>query len=401
MFVLFIIWKSFDFLISFTAPRFIPYLGFFPYREFLVDYNLPTFLSSFASFDGTQYLTLVREGYNTYTQAYFPLYFLTVRLVSELFPMFHAARIHNDLLASLVLSNVSFLLGLYLFQKYLALLFPKNKSIILWTTLFLLFFPTSFFFGAVYTEGLFFLLFFGSLYFLQKKNYWITSLFAVFASTTRFIGIFLTIPFLFHFIDWNLIGRWGVKIKSLKFKFNYLTIATPLIGLCGYMVYLWKTVGDPLFFFNAQPAFGANRSTHFILLPQVYYRYIKILFTAQWNFQYFISLTEVLFFTFIFVVLILDLIKNLLVPQSFNKAGKLRIKNFDLIALNFFSFVNLILPTLTGTFSSIPRYALFSISAFIFLGGIKNIKLKIVLLSIFLILHTILLGFFIQGYFVG
>jgi len=42
---------------------------------------------------------------------------------------------------------------------------------------FILTFPTSFFFGAVYTEGLFFLLFALTLYFLKKENYWLVSLF--------------------------------------------------------------------------------------------------------------------------------------------------------------------------------------------------------------------------------
>src|SRR3972149_7985093 len=97
---LFLAWRSFDFLIAFLVPRFIPCLGFFPYGEIFKDYGLSTFISSFANFDGAQYLTLVREGYNTYTQAYFPLYFLLVKAVALLFPTPNAIRSHNDMLSA-------------------------------------------------------------------------------------------------------------------------------------------------------------------------------------------------------------------------------------------------------------------------------------------------------------
>ena len=384
---LFLAWRSFDFLIAFLVPRFIPYLGFFPYGEIFKDYGLPAFISSFANFDGAQYLTLVREGYNTYTQAYFPLYFLLVRAVALLFPTPNAIRSHNDMLSAVLVSNVSFVLGLILFKKYLKTMIPvethRNASL-----LFLLLFPTSFFFGAVYTEGLFFFLCIGSLYFLKKKNYWLAGLFAALSSATRLMGMFLFIPFLFSFIDrkYFLLKRFALHVTRYTF-----IILSPFVGFGIYCLYLWKTVGDPFFFFHVQPVFGANRSTNLILLPQVYFRYLKIFFTANWNFQYFVSLVEFFIFSFVFIILTLDLISNL----------KLKILNYERIALNIFSFVNIILPTLTGTFSSIPRYSLMSISFFLFLGEMKNKYIKIILAVLFFILHTVLLGFFIQGYFIG
>ena len=103
-------------------------------------------------------------------------------------------------------------------------------------------------------------------------------------------------------------------------------------------------------FFRVQPVFGANRSTNLILLPQVYFRYLKIFFTANWNFQYFVSLIEFFIFTFVFIVLILDLLKIV----KFSENWKLKIGNYERLSLSMFSFINLLLPTLTGTFSSIP-----------------------------------------------
>jgi hypothetical protein len=115
------------------------------------------------------------------------------------------------------------------------------------------------------------------------------------------------------------------------------------------------------------------------------------LFTAQPNFQYFISLFEITVFSFVFIILIFDLIKNL----------KLKIKNLSIISLNLFSLGNILLPTFTGSFLSIPRFSLLSLSFFIFLGSIKNLSIKLALMIIFFILHLVFLSSFLQGYFVS
>ncbi len=384
---MFLLWRTVGFAVPLLAPSFIPYLGFFPYKELLLDYRLPAFINALASFDGTQYLTLVREGYNTYTQAYFPLYFLLVRLVSFLFPTPDAPRPHNDLLAALFVSNLCFAAGLYFFRNYLFALFGGKKKRAYGVVALLLLFPTSFYFGAVYTEGLFFLLVAAFLYFLRRKTYLLAALAAALASATRLMGAFLFIPLLFHFLP--LLRDYLKRKKWLAPPPKLLYLISPFVGLTTYCTYLWITVGDPFFFFNAQPAFGANRSTSLITLPQVYYRYIRILFTAAPNFQYFVSLFEMLMFTFVCAVLSLDFIKSI------------KKKSNERIGLNIFSFVNMLLPTLTGTFSSVPRYALFSLSLFLFLGELENKTLKIILSLVFAVLHIVVFAFFAQGYFVG
>lgn len=245
--------------------------------------------------------------------------------------------------------------------------------------IFLLLFPTSFFFGAVYTEGLFFFLFIGTLYFIKKENYLLASIFGFLTALTKLTGLFLIIPILFSLIKKNN--------NQIMKPIQLTTILSPLLGFLLYAFYLWKTTGDPLFFFHSQPAFGANRSTSFIFLPQVYYRYFNILFTANHDYQYFIALLEMSIFTLVLGVLVLDLKKNW--------------KNYERLGLNLFSLASLVLPTLTGTFSSVPRYALLSISFFLFLGEMKNKYVQIFIGLVFFLLHIFLLCFFIQGYFVG
>ena len=372
-----------------TAQNTLPYLGFFPYKELLVEFGLPSWVSAFANFDGIHYLLIAKQGYSQWEQAFFPLFPLLIRGVFLIVPHY--------LVAALFVSHVSLLTGLIFFQKLLREWGIKT----MWPIFFLLSFPTAFFFGVVYTEGLFFMLFVLSLYFLHKKNYWLAGLCAGLSSATRLIGIFLIIPFFFHFLsDYKKSLK---NFQLLAFSFQPIFIA-PFLGLFSYMSYLWITTGDPLFFFNSQPLFGANRSTHLILLPQVYFRYIKILLTAAHNFQWYLSLLEMVIFSLVFVILILDLLKIIrrLSPTGTILKNATELKTTIMrLALNMFSFINLILPTLTGTFSSIPRYALFSLSFFLYLAELKSGKVKVGILAIFITLQIVLLSLFIQGYFVG
>lgn len=371
---LFTLWRLADMVITLLAPRLVPYLGFFPYRDILTQYHLPAFLAHLASFDGIHYTQIADNGYAQDEQAFFPLYPLAIKALTFI--------TGNRLVSGLLISNIAFLAGLLIFKKIAQTEGRKSGNVS--PILFLLAFPASFFFGAVYTEGLFFLLFVASLYFLKKKRYWLAGICAGMSSATRLIGAFLIIPFAI-----TLLWQKKIELESLlKRTFAHLPLLfSPLVGLALYMTYLWQTTGDPLYFFHAQPSFGANRSTNLILIPQVYYRYIKIFLTAAHNFQYFTSVVEFALFTFAAVVLVLDLLKHY--------RDKWR------LGLNLFSWANLILPTLTGTFSSVPRYLLFSVSLYLFLGEIKDLRLKGALFTILSMLHIALLSFFIQGYFVS
>lgn len=393
----FLFWRIIDFIIIFFSQKFVPYSGFFPYADQLRNYNVPSWIYSLANFDGIHYILIAKNGYSQFEQAFFPLFPLTIRFFASLF-------LNNQLLAGLIISNISFLVGLFFFYKYLILVSPKNRTLGRSICFFLLLFPTSFFYGAVYASGLLFLLLTSSLFFLKKKKYFLVGLLAIFASLTKLVGVFLIIPIVVHFIEitqkpgqYFSLREMARKIIKTTSNTGYLfAFLSPFIGLAIYSTYLFKTTGDPLFFLTSQPFFGANRSTQIILLPQVYWRYIKIFTTAAHDAQYFIAVIEFLVFNFVFAILILDLIKNIKI-----KKFKLHVSNFDLLGLNLFSFATLILPTLTGTLSSIPRYALHSLSFFIFIARIKNKFIKSIIVIVFIILHIILLGLFTQGYFVS
>jgi len=382
LWILYLIFAIFDLAISFCTFLLYPINDYYGLNRlttrYYPDVHLPPFLVSFANFDGVHYLRLAKEGYNWYDRAFFPLYPLLVHIFSPVF-------IFQYFWVGFVLSHVFFFGGIYFFYKYLQLI-GKDKQTIVWTLLFLLFFPTSFFFNSAYTESLLFLLTSGMLYFLERKKIGYAAIFAFFSSLTRLAGVF-TILILFT-------SLYGTKL-SLLYQLNkkklFLLLA-PVLGLALYMIYSYIYTKDPLIFYHVQPDFGAHRSTHLILLPQVYFRYIKIFLTANHDFLYFISVMEFSLFTLVFGMLIYDLVK------LWKKKEK---GPASLLGLNLFSLCNIVVPTLTGTFSSIPRYALLSLSFFIRMAEIKNRYIKVVILVCSILLHIVFVFFFVRGFFVG
>lgn len=395
--IIFFFWRIVDLTTAYIAKIYDMHEEHFIYKHVLYKYShqIPHFLVSFANYDGAHYLYISRFGYHQYEQAFFPLFPLLINILS---PLFGA----SNFLAGLFLANISFLCGLYFFRRYLQAI-GKNTKKIIWIFLFLLTFPTSFFFGAVYTEGLFFLFVAGSLYFMQKKKYLWPAVFCFFAALTRLMGVFLVIPLFTTFI----LGQQKLHPgKTLQDKVHYLLqfiqkntktvllLFAPFAGLLCYLCYLFLTIHDPFSFYHSLAAFHVGRSTeHIILLPQVYYRYINIFLKASHASTYYVAVLEFIVFNLFFFVLLYDL--WFLWKKSKDKA------RISLIGLNIFSLVNLLLPTLTGTMTSIPRYALFSLSFFLRLAEIKNNVVKIAILIFFLIFHIILLALFIQGYFIS
>lgn len=371
--LIFLLFRSIDLLVSFLAPFFIPYLGFFPYREEVLLNSLPRWLAAFANFDGVHYVIIARRGYQEFTQAFFPVY---PWLIKQLAPIAGG----NGISAGLIISHISTLIGLTMLNKYLLLVFA-DKKIARWTIIFLLTFPSSFFFGAVYSDSLFFCVFISALYFFEKQTLLPAIVLGALSSATRLMGIFLTLPFT------------TIALNRKNYK-QLLINLSPLIGLSMYMIYLWQTTGDPLFFISAQPAFGANRSTRLIFLPQVIYRYLRIFLTAAHDFQYMISLLEFVILGSVLGVIGLDLWRI----HRFESKKPYRL---SLLGLHMFSLVNIIIPTLTGTLSSLPRYALLSISFFIALARVEKTWLKVSVALVFGVLHIVLLSYFIQGYFVS
>jgi len=250
-----------------------------------------------------------------------------------------------------------------------------------WMGIFLLAFPTSFFFNAVYTESLFFMLFVMSLYYFYNRKPFLSLVTSLFLGMTRVVGVLVIIPYIVETV-------FGGK-KYASWRKTFFLVAAPVVGLGLYMLFLNFSVHDPIGFLSVQPSFGANRSTHLILLPQVIFRYMKIFITANRDFNYFVALSEFSFFLFSFVAS-----AKLLRDSYINK------HNFG-ISIALISLCMILVPSLTGTFSSMPRYTLLCFSNMIVLAQIKSVRMKATITVIFLLIQLVLWPLFIQGYFVS
>ena len=107
---LFILWRTFDFVLAYLAPNFLPYLGNFSHPNTLNAYDFPLWIKLFAQFDGIFYLRIAQNGYSQFEQAFFPLYPLLIRALSPLV-------MSNHLMTSFAISNISFPYGSGSFQK--------------------------------------------------------------------------------------------------------------------------------------------------------------------------------------------------------------------------------------------------------------------------------------------
>jgi len=356
--IFFLAWRIFTLLLAFAAPVIIPEFGAkFPYfQEILINTTLPHFIWSQGNFDGVHYLRIAQDGYiYQYTQAFFPVYPILIKIGSFF-------TFGNELISALLVSNLSFLAALIVFFKLVREKF--NENIAKWSCIFLLSFPTSFYFGAIYTEGLFFLLVVSAFYMIEKGKFWQGAIIGSVASATRLVGVFLAFT---------------LTLSKKNIRIPFLVVP---IGLLFYMIYLQFEFQNPFYFLTAQSVWGQERSTtNIVLLPQVFYRYLKILLTTN-GLLFFNALFELS--TTIFALLTLYL-------------GRRLIKREWLI----FSLLAILTPTLTGTLASMPRYILVGFPIFIILAHLKNRHTKFMIAVTFVLLLTVTTILFSQGYWVA
>jgi hypothetical protein len=380
-------WRSVLFLLGIVAHYVVPYKPSFPYAEtLLLSRPLPQWLVSWANFDGVHYLTIIEKGYigTGLIQAFFPLFPISIKILS-LLPI-------DPVIIGLCISNAAFIAVSFLFYKYLA---AKDLQLAKWSLFAFLLFPTSFFLGAFYTESLFLLLIIASLWSAEKKKWLYAALFAGLASATRIVGIFLIPALLLELLQqhsnpkkhlFKQLTDISLYIKTLTNHFKEIVlIGLGSLGLIAYMVYLQLNFNDPFYFFHVQSEFGGGRQESLVLLPQVIWRYVKIFITYRpFDLKYFAFVQE-------FVLTALAYLGLIFAAKNVRWSWTL----FGLLAIT--------LPTLTGTFSSMPRYVLAALPIFVLFGEMlskKNNIWKIILgiSALLLVCNTLL---FIQGYWVA
>ena len=367
--LLFLSWKTAILITAFVAISTIPLAG----RNFLgggmEKYLSNPFLFAWANFDGEHYLSISQIGYRGLEQAFFPIYPLLMNVLSKPF----GGSIETSVLMGFLVSNIAFVLAIHFLYKLIKLDFPKEIAIL--TILLMLVFPTSFYFGAVYSESLFLLLSILSFYFARKDRWLIASLFGMFASATRIFGMLLLGALFFE--------AWQRKISLRK----YFWIIFIPVGLVSYMFYQWITVSDPLAFYHLQKIVGPQHESGITLLPQVYLRYIKMIFS--------VDITNPIFQTVVLEFFIGVLFFLLPIYGYFRKVR---------LSYLFFALTGFLLPTIQGSLSSVPRYVIVFFPSFLCLALLIKrlpLPLKVIIMllsSVWLIVETSL---FLRGYWVA
>jgi Mannosyltransferase (PIG-V) len=163
-----------------------------PRNPNLVGASRGPILSSLTSWDGWWYLGIARHGYHAapisgqyHDYAFFPLYPALVRVLSLATPAF-------DGLIAVLLSNVLFLVALWLLYRLTAEVLDEERA--LWSAVLLCLFPFSWAFSMAYGESLFLALSLGSLLAAERGRAGWAAILAALAGLTRLPGVLLIVP---------------------------------------------------------------------------------------------------------------------------------------------------------------------------------------------------------------
>ncbi|OGH51062.1 MAG: hypothetical protein A3G13_03015 [Candidatus Levybacteria bacterium RIFCSPLOWO2_12_FULL_37_7] len=377
----FFLWRILLFLPLLAAELFMRYRTEYAYTS-IFNFTIPQFpLASFllhpwANFDGLHYLFIAGNGY-TNNFGFFPLYPILISAFSSLFGSEKPFE-PQQFFSGFFISNIALFLSLFTFYKLLEIDYSKYE--IKRSILFLLLFPTAFFFASLYSESLFLLVTLLSFYFARQQKWFLAGIFAGLASLTRIVGIFLLPALLYEFCREKTDSR-----HSGLSRISLFSLFFPLVSLTSYAYLNFLKTGDWLYFIHAQGNFGNNRTvSSIVLFPQTVVRYGKILLTLNPNqYEWLISLLELSTFFFASILLYI--------------AWKKKVRTSYLV----FSVLSFLLPVSTGTFTALPRYVLILFPIFIALGMVKHKWVQRIYVISSAIILFLLLMFFSKGYFVA
>lgn len=360
------------FLFALTASLLIPlhdgYLG----NQF--DLHAPYLAWIWANFDGRHYLNIATIGYQNFDFAFFPLYSVLINFSGKIIPI-------SPLLLGLLISISAFWGSLVVIEKIIKL--DRKDKLTLPTLLLISFFPLSFFYQSVYPDSLFLFLSTTSFYFARRKRWVLCGIFGFLTTLTRLSGMALLPALLAEYFLQNRKLLENLREKIVPFSRSVL-VALVMTGL-GFVIYLTYLQIYHQDFWLFQKSMIAWRQNEFTFPPQVIFRYLKIFFLVDKSLLvYWVSILE-----FVSMILYFAL--------TFYMAKKAR------LSYAVFMFFIFLLPTFTGTFAGMPRYALHAFPVFIGLALLiqKNKLLLIALSFVLLILGFIFTGLFTRGYFIS
>jgi Gpi18-like mannosyltransferase len=195
-------------------------------------------LDSWAKWDTAWYVNIADLGYEADPRAtaFFPLYPLTVRFVRTVLFM-------DTYPAALLVSAVCAFVALVLVHRFVTEAIDADHG--RRTIWYLLAFPTGFYLVAAYNESMFIALLVGALYCMRRGHWWAAGALAGLSGATRMIGVVLGLAFVYEYLR-----QTGFSWRRVRWDALGVTLVP--VGLAIYMLYLWHTFGDAMYFNEAQ-----------------------------------------------------------------------------------------------------------------------------------------------------
>lgn len=321
--------------------------------------------------DSGWYLDIVLNGYVSKSDlaavqsnlAFFPLYPYVVRWIAWL-PSNALQSQGVILLVGVVISNL-FLLGALVLLWKLVKVNGWSDDIARRTVLYLLLFPTAFFFSCFYTEATFLFLSIAAFYAGSQRRWMLAGLLGGLLSVTRVFGVLILIPLLWMYfdeIDW--------KFNQIHWKMGWLSL--PPLAMIVHLLSIY-----PL--------------SHHILTPMMVQSAWGRGFSMPWDAWAESAQLTPAIAPFDVVFTISFLWSCVYVWQKFPS------KSYSL-----YSLLLLIPLFFSGSFQSNDRYVLAVFPAFIALAFSGNRRwVHTILMSFFLGLQLIFMAAWCQFYWVG
>jgi hypothetical protein len=206
-------------------------------------------LNVWSRWDAGWYHAIARNGYSfkpgqTSNTAFFPAYPALIRLVR---PVIGSDRPERWMLAGLVVSNVA--LAVALTYLWLLTRLEFDEATARRAVLYLLVFPTTLFFSAVYSESVLLAFAIGSFYHARRRQWWLAGVLGAVAALSRPQGFLIAVALA---VEYALQCEWNWR----KIRADVLAIALVPLALGGFVAYLHYMQGAADAMVQSQNAWG-------------------------------------------------------------------------------------------------------------------------------------------------
>ena len=229
--------------------------------------NSGNFLATWASWDGSWYLSIAQVGYDHHNEvgqpsvAFAPLLPGLMRLFSQVLGVTNSADAVT--LCGFVIVNLALLVAL----GYLVALVRDefDAPTASRTALYALVFPTTLFLSAVYPHALFLAGAIGAFYYARHGQWWLAGALGAVAALARLQGCAIVLPLAFEYFSARGFSLRHLRLDALKpkklaaaIRLDALALLLPLASFGVFATILWLQVGSPLAMLSAQGAWNRH-----------------------------------------------------------------------------------------------------------------------------------------------